>query len=122
MQSEHQVVLLVGSDPDLLFLRSSVLASAGIWSLRVRSADQAIEVLGNVPCDMVIICYSLDNENQQHLLDFLLSWQSSLKVIWMVPGDDCSATGFLVKVEEALDERSQIPDGVGDIQLAASLG
>src|SRR5664279_5469734 len=65
MQSEDHVVLLVGSDPDVLFLRSAVLASAGIWSLRVRNAQQAIEVLGDVAFDAIVICYMLDQENQQ---------------------------------------------------------
>ena len=46
MRTEHPVILLVGSDPDILFLRSAVLASSGIWSLRVRNAEQAIGRLG----------------------------------------------------------------------------
>jgi DNA-binding NtrC family response regulator len=122
MQSEHPVILLVGSDPDVLFLRSAVLASAGIWSLRVRNADQAIEVLGKVPCELAVICYMLDENNQQQLLNFLLSAQSGVKVLWMVPGDDCSGTGFLMKVEDALEERPQFPSYLGNLQFAASLG
>jgi DNA-binding NtrC family response regulator len=122
MRTEHPVILLVGSDPDLSFLRSAVLASSGIWSLRVRNAEQAIEVLGNVAFDAVVICYMLDQENQQQLLDFLLRAQSGIKVLWMVPGDDCSGTGFLMKVEDALDERPTAPIYMGNFQYAASLG
>ena len=122
MRTEHPVILLVGSDPDFSFLRSAVLASSGIWSLRVRNAEQAIEVLGNVAFDAVVICYMLDQENQQQLLDFLLRAQSGVKVLWMVPGDDCSGTGFLMKVEDALDERPTAPIYMGNFQYAASLG
>jgi DNA-binding response OmpR family regulator len=60
MRTEHPVILLVGSDPDILFLRSAVLASSGIWSLRVRNAEQAIEVMGDVAFDAIVICYMLD--------------------------------------------------------------
>ena len=112
MQSEHPVILLVGSDPDILFLRSAVLASAGIWSLRVRNADQAIDVLGNVACDLAVICYMLDENDQQRLLRFLLLADSGLKVLWMVPGDDCSGTGFLMKVQEALEGAAPMPPAI----------
>ena len=122
MRTEHPVILLVGSDPDLSFLRSAVLASSGIWSLRVRNAEQAIEVLGDVAFDAVVICYMLGQENQQQLLEFLLRAQSGIKVLWMVPGDDCSGTGFLMKVEDALDERPTAPIYMGNFQYAASLG
>jgi len=112
MQSEHQVILLVGSDPDVLFLRSAVLASAGIWSLRVRNADQAIEMLGSVACDLVVICYMLNKEDQHQLSRFLLIANSGLKALWMVPGDDCSGTGFLMKVEDALEETTHFPSAI----------
>ena len=114
-------VILIGSDPDISFLRSAVLASAGIWSLRVRNADQAIAVLGDVPFDMAVICYMLDQANQEQVLDFLVRAQSGIKVLWMVPGDDCSGTGFLMKIEDALDERPPAPSNMGDFQFAASL-
>ena len=122
MRTEHPVILLVGSDAYLSFRRSAVLASSGIWSLRVRNAEQAIEVLGDVAFDAVVICYMLDQENQQQLLEFLLRAQSGIKVLWMVPGDDCSGTGFLMKVEDALDERPTAPIYMGNFQYAASLG
>jgi len=84
MQSEHPVILLVGSDPDILFLRSAVLASAGIWSIRTQNADQAIEVMGKIQCDLVVICDMLDEENQQQLLSFLFRTHSAVRVLWMV--------------------------------------
>jgi len=112
MQSDDHVVLLVGSDPDILFLRSAVLASAGIWSLRVRNAEQAIDVLGRVACDLAVICYMLDEENQQQLMSFLLLANSGLKVLWMVPGDDCSGTGFLMKVEDALERSTAMSPAI----------
>lgn len=122
MQWEHPVVLMVGSDPDILFLRSAVLASAGIWSLRVNNADQAIVVLDKVPCDLVLFCYTLDDENQQQLSDFLLTTHSDAKALWIDPGDDCSGTGFLMKVEEALDDGPQVPGYTGEFRLATPLG
>ena len=103
MRSEHPVILLVGSQPDVLSLRSAVLASAGIWSLRVRNADQAIAVLRKVFCDMAVICYTLDQNNQLQILNFLLAAQSGTKALWMVPSDDHTGTGFLMKVEGALE-------------------
>jgi DNA-binding NtrC family response regulator len=112
MRSENQVILLVGSDPDVLFLRSAVLASAGVWSLRVRNADQAIEVLGRVACDLVVICYTLNKDDQHQLSRFLLIANSGLKVLWMVPGDDCSGTGFLMKVQDALGETTNFPSAI----------
>jgi len=64
----------------------------------------------------------LDQENQQQLLDFLRRAQSGLKVLWMVPGDDCSSTGFLMKVEDALDEHPPAPIYMGNFLYATSLG
>ena len=122
MRTEHPVILLVGSDPDLLYLRSAVLASSGIWSLRVRNAEQAIAVLGDVAFDAIVLCYMLDQENQQQMLEFLLTAQSGIKALWMVPGDDCSGSGFLMKVEDALDEQPTAPVYMGNFEYAASLG
>ena len=122
MQSEYPVILLVGSDPDVLSLRSAVLASAGIWSVRARNADQAIALLGKVACEVAVICYTLDDEDQMQLFSFLLSTHSEVKVLWLVPGDDCSGTGFLMKVEDALEERPSIPIYRGSAQPVASLG
>ena len=102
MQPENPIVLLAGSDPDLLVLRSSVLAAAGIWSLRVRTADQAFQVVGMVPFDLAIICYTLDQADKHRLCAILAGQNSPIKVILVAPGDDCSGTNFLRRVEEAL--------------------
>jgi hypothetical protein len=122
VQSEHPIVLLVGGDPDVLFLRATLLASAGIWSMRVRNADQSIELLSKVPCDLVVICCPLDQEKQQQLTGFLLSMQPGVKVLWMLPGDDCSGTDFLMKVEKALEERPPAPRDAEGPRLPASAG
>ncbi len=122
MPAEHPVVLLVGSDPDVLFLRSAVLASAGIWSLRVNNANQAIAVLSTVPCDLVLLCYTLDDENQQQLSDFMLSTHSDAKALWIDPGDDCSGTGFLMKVEDGLDVSPHASLYGAEFKLATSFG
>ena len=119
MQSQHQAILLVGNDPEILLLRSAVLASAGICSLRVGSADQAVELLRKIPCALAVICYTLDRENQQELLDFVLNTRSRTKILCMIPGDDCSGTGFLRRVTDALQERDPIPNYYGVPELAA---
>ena len=106
MLPENPIILLAGSDPDLLVLRSSVLAAAGIWSLRVRSADQAFQIVGLVPFDLVVLCYTLDQSDQQRLAATLDSQGSAMRVFHVAPGDDCSATSFLRKVEQALAEPS----------------
>ena len=62
-----------------------------------------------MPSDLAIICYPLDEVSQQRLLDHLLSGNRGAGVLWMLPGDDCSDTGFLMKVEDALEERVAIP-------------
>lgn len=111
LQPENPVVLLIGNDPDLLFLRSAVLTAVGIRCLGVRNADQAVEVLGRVPCDLAIICCTLDEENRQQLLNFMLSSHSGVEVLWMVPGDDCSDAGFRTEVGDALEEQFAVPGG-----------
>lgn len=121
MRSENPVILLVGSQPDVLSLRSAVLASAGIWSLRVNNADQAIAVLRKVPCDMAVICYTLDQKNQLQILNFLLAEKSGINVLWMVPSYDRSGTGFLMKVEAALEELPWAPCNLDNSPIAASL-
>ncbi len=81
-----------------------------------------MEVLGKVACDLAVICYSLDEENQQDLFSFLISTHSRMKLLWMVPGDDCSGTGFLTKVEEALQDCGSTDDQFVFFPLAAALG
>ena len=54
MSSEYPI-LLAGRDPDLLLLRSAMLASAGMWSVRVRNAAQVTQVLEFVHCDLAIL-------------------------------------------------------------------
>jgi PleD family two-component response regulator len=102
VQPGYAVVLLAGGDRDLLLLRSAVLAAAGIWSMRVSNAEQAIQVLGFVPFDLVIICYTLEEAEQQRLVEALRSSSSTIKVTRVAPGDDCSGTAFLRMVEQAL--------------------
>ena len=69
MLPDSATVLLAGGDPDLLLLRSAMLATVGIWNLRARNANQAIQVLGFVPCELVILCYTLDGADQQQVIE-----------------------------------------------------
>ena len=112
MLPDYATVLLAGSDPDLLLLRSAVLAARGVWSLRVHNADQAIQVLGLVPCDLAIICYTLDEADQERLTSALESTHSGVRMLHLAAGDDCSGTGFLRKVEEALGTSAQVPHAI----------
>jgi len=109
MPSDYSTVLLAGGDPDLLLLRSAVLAAAGVWSLRVRNAEQAIQVLGLVPCELAIICYTLDEADRQQLTSALEGRNSGVRVLHLAAGDDCSGTGFLRKVQEALGLSAPVP-------------
>jgi hypothetical protein len=59
MPSDYPTVLLAGRDPDLLLLRSAMLASAGMWSVRVRNGVQAAQVLEFVDCGIAVLCYTL---------------------------------------------------------------
>jgi DNA-binding NtrC family response regulator len=122
MPVETPVILLISSDPDALRLRSAVLTPAGISCLYVQNAEQAVEVLASVPCDLVIICYTLDEENQQQMLDFLNSSRCGVRVLWMVPEDDCYRTGFLKKVEDALGKIPPIRSYIRDCLMASAFG
>ncbi len=102
MLPDSATVLLAGSDPDLLLLRSAVLAAAGIWSLRVRTLDQAIQVIGLVPFDLAIVCYSWEAADREQLVQVLANHHISVQAICLAPGDDCSGTNLLRKVKDAL--------------------
>jgi len=102
MPSDYPTVLLAGRDPDLLLLRSAMLASAGMWSVRVRNIAQANQVLDFVDCDLAILCYTLDQRDRQALTNFLLTRHKAMKVVQVASGDDCSGSGFLRKVEAVL--------------------
>ncbi len=114
MLPDSATVLLAGGDPDLLLLRSAMLAATGIWSLRVRNADQAIQVLGFVPCELVILCYTLDEADQQQVIKAVQDRGGSVKVLRVAPGDDCSGTGFLRKVEDAFETAASTPKPISE--------
>ena len=102
MPPDGATVLLAGTDSDLLLLRSSMLAAAGIWSLRVRTVDQAVQVLALVPVEMAILCYTLEADDVKLLTALLQKRHPAIKRLQLAAGDDCSSTGFLRKVAEAL--------------------
>ena len=70
---------------------------------------------------MAVICYTLDQNNQLQILNFLLAAQSGTKALWMVPSDDHTGTGFLMKVEGALEELPWAPCNLENFPIAASL-
>src|SRR5271157_3289155 len=102
MSPDNITALLTGSDPDLLILRSSVLATVGIWSLRVRTIDQARQVIGLVPFDLAILCYTWESAEQEELIELVTTHKFDIRVLQLGPGDDCSATNFLRKVRETI--------------------
>jgi len=83
-------------------LRSAVLATAGIWSLRVRTLDQAFQVIGLVPFNLAVICYTWDKADRQQLAESLSGGSLAVKSLCLAQGDDCSGTNLLIKVKEAL--------------------
>ena len=82
-------VLLAGADPDLLVLRSAMLATVGTWSLHVGSVEQAIQVIALVPFEMTILWYTWDEEDRQRLIA-ILGDKSGITTLQLSPGDDCS--------------------------------
>ena len=102
MSSNYPTILLAGRDPDLLLLRSAMLAAAGMWSVRVRNAGQATQVLQFVDCDLAVLCYSLDEIDREQLTTALRARPKTVRVLEVAAGDDCCGAGFLRKVEEAL--------------------
>jgi len=75
MSSDYPTILLAGRDPGLLLLRSAVLASTGLWSVRVRNAVQASQVLEFVSCDLAVIGYTLE-ENEKKKAHQRSAWSS----------------------------------------------
>ena len=102
MSSDYPTILLAGRDPGLLLLRSAVLASTGLWSVRVRNAVQASQVLEFVSCDLAVIGYTLEENEKKRLTNALLGRHNATEVLQVAGGDDCCASGFLSKVEEPL--------------------
>jgi hypothetical protein len=120
MFPHYETALLAGGDPDLLLLRSAMLASVGIWSVRVRNASQALQILDMVPCDLAVICYTFDQADEKRLLDALRYRHGAVKILHVVPGDDCSGSGFLHNVEEALNAPAALPNAALEPSQASS--
>ena len=112
MSSDYPTILLAGRDPDLLLLRSAMLASVGMWSVRVRNAEQATQALDFVDCDLAVLCYTLEENDHQELTDALCRRHKAVKVLQVAAGDDCCGTGFLRKVEEALSAPYRVPHSI----------
>jgi len=108
MGSDYATILLAGRDPDLLLLRSAMLAASGMWSMRVRNTVQAIQVLEFVECALAVVCYTLEESERRKLTKVLLGRHKAIQVLQVSAGDDCCAFGFLRRVEEALHPSSPV--------------
>lgn len=71
-----------------------------------RNAVQASQALEFVSCDLAVIGYTLEENEKKGLTNALLGRLNATEVLQVAAGDDCCASGFLSKVEEALHESS----------------
>jgi DNA-binding response OmpR family regulator len=62
-------VLSVGNDAELLFLRDSVLRSAGFDVLTMLDLKQGLATIERGHCDVLLMCYSLPLVTRKQLAD-----------------------------------------------------
>lgn len=67
MTSKSIKVISVGSNPELLWLRNSVLRSAGFDVLSTADHDDALAIIQRGECGVLVFCHSLPSATRQQL-------------------------------------------------------
>jgi len=98
-------ILSIGSDPDILNRRSSVLAEAGYAIVSLSDMRKAAEKIANEEFDMVLLCSSLAEEDCRQLVNMSRRHRPFMPVILLPAG----------ATED--DMRRLICDAVGDTVL-----
>jgi hypothetical protein len=62
-----ETVMSVGDDPQLLSLRHAVLELAGYHVITESNAHAASQKIASAPCDVLLLCYSMDINVRQRL-------------------------------------------------------
>lgn len=69
MPSGHRKVISVGTQPELLWLRDSVLRSAGFDVLTKIDTQEALAVIERGNCGVLLLCYSLPLPSRKRLAE-----------------------------------------------------
>jgi DNA-binding NtrC family response regulator len=67
-QRSKRTVISVGGLPELLWLRHSVLQSAGYEVLTFTDAKAAAARIANGGCGVLLLCYSVFQQSRDHLI------------------------------------------------------
>jgi DNA-binding NtrC family response regulator len=62
-----ETVMSIGDDPQLLSLRHAVLELAGYHVITESNAHAASQKIASAPCDVLLLCYSMDINVRQRL-------------------------------------------------------
>ena len=74
-------ILSIGSDPDVLSRRSSVLAEAGYAIVSVTDLRKAAEKIANEEFDVLLVCDSLAEEDCRQLVNMSRRHRPFMRVI-----------------------------------------
>jgi DNA-binding NtrC family response regulator len=64
---DRNLVISTGSDSELLWLRNAVLRSAGFTVFTTESEKQALEIIGEGKCGVLLLCFSLSEAAKKRL-------------------------------------------------------
>jgi len=64
----HKLVISVGNNPELLWLREAVLKNAGFEVLTITDEKQALAKIETIDCGVLLVCYSVDDGIRQQLV------------------------------------------------------
>ena len=109
MVSNHQCVLSVGADPQLLELCHQVLESAGLTVFTTYSETAAISRMKEGRCQALVLCHTLREDEPQRLIEKYRRYCPSGRIIGIsiVPWESSDNFDVVVRgteVPEALIE------------------
>jgi DNA-binding response OmpR family regulator len=79
-------ILSIGSDPDVLTRRSSVLAETGYAIVSVTDLRKAAEKIANEEFDVLLVCNSLAEEDCRQLVNMSRRHRPFMRVVLLPEG------------------------------------
>ena len=67
MNERSDLIISVGTLPDLLSLREAVLKKAGYRVLNAFTETEALAKIYSGDCGVLLLCYSLEEESRKHI-------------------------------------------------------
>ena len=115
MVSNHQGVLSVGADPQLLELRHQVLESAGLKVFTTYSESVAISRMREGGCQTLVVCHTLKEDARRRLIQNYRQYCPAGRIIGIsiVPGESSDDLDIVVRATE-------VPDALIDAIPSAS--